>query len=78
MRYLFSHFGSDTSGVNTARRYLCEALSFQYRYVPIGLLEVPTPTSATMGTFTSMFSLISLLLALTLVLNMVFYQEIQS
>ncbi|KAK7444511.1 tRNA-dihydrouridine synthase 3 [Stygiomarasmius scandens] len=33
------HFGTDTSGINTARRYLCEALSFQYRYVPIGLLE---------------------------------------
>ena len=26
--------------MNTTRRYLCEALSFQYRYVPIGLLEV--------------------------------------
>jgi tRNA-dihydrouridine synthase 3 len=25
--------------VNATRRYLCEALSFQYRYVPIGLLE---------------------------------------
>ena len=24
---------------NTTRRYLCESLSFQYRYVPIGLLE---------------------------------------
>lgn len=34
-----SHFGSDTTGVNATRRYLCEALSFQYRYVPIGLLE---------------------------------------
>lgn len=34
-----SHFGTDTAGVNTTRRYLCEALSFQYRYVPIGLLE---------------------------------------
>ncbi|KAI5994137.1 dihydrouridine synthase 3-like protein, isoform CRA_a [Pisolithus albus] len=34
-----SRFGTDTAGVNTARRYLCEALSFQYRYVPIGLLE---------------------------------------
>ncbi|ETW77093.1 hypothetical protein HETIRDRAFT_156632 [Heterobasidion irregulare TC 32-1] len=34
-----NHFGTDTAGVNTARRYLCEALSFQYRYVPIGLLE---------------------------------------
>ncbi|KAH6910679.1 zinc finger dihydrouridine synthase [Coprinopsis sp. MPI-PUGE-AT-0042] len=34
-----NHFGSDTAGVNTTRRYVCEALSFQYRYVPIGLLE---------------------------------------
>ncbi|KAI0320405.1 zinc finger dihydrouridine synthase [Amylostereum chailletii] len=34
------HFGTDTAGVNTTRRYLCEALSFQYRYVPLGLLEV--------------------------------------
>ncbi|GJJ10891.1 hypothetical protein Clacol_005119 [Clathrus columnatus] len=33
------HFGSDTAGVNKTRRYLCEALSFQYRYIPIGLLE---------------------------------------
>ncbi|KAG2134108.1 hypothetical protein DEU56DRAFT_871874 [Suillus clintonianus] len=33
------HFGTDTTGVNTTRRFLCEALSFQYRYVPIGLLE---------------------------------------
>lgn len=37
--HLISHFGTDTAGVNTTRRYLCEALSFQYRYVPIGLLE---------------------------------------
>ena len=37
--FSYSHFGSDTAGVNTTRRYLCEALSFQYRYVPIGLLE---------------------------------------
>ncbi|KAK7039920.1 tRNA-dihydrouridine(47) synthase [NAD(P)(+)] [Favolaschia claudopus] len=34
-----THFGTDTAGVNSTRRYLCEALSFQYRYVPIGLLE---------------------------------------
>jgi tRNA-dihydrouridine synthase 3 len=38
-----SHFGTDTAGVNTARRYLCEALSFHYRYVPIGLLECLPP-----------------------------------
>ncbi|KAG6877528.1 tRNA-dihydrouridine synthase 3 [Termitomyces sp. T159_Od127] len=37
--YGINHFGSDTAGVNTTRRYLCEALSFQYRYIPIGLLE---------------------------------------
>ncbi|KAH8083352.1 zinc finger dihydrouridine synthase [Cristinia sonorae] len=37
--YGLNHFGSDTPGVNTTRRYLCEALSFQYRYIPIGLLE---------------------------------------
>ncbi|TFK53220.1 FMN-linked oxidoreductase [Heliocybe sulcata] len=41
--YGLNHFGSDTAGVNTTRRYLCEALSFQYRYVPIGLLEVMPP-----------------------------------
>lgn len=34
-----SHFGTDTTGVNTTRRFLCEALSFQHRYIPIGLLE---------------------------------------
>jgi len=37
--YGLSHFGTDTAGLNTTRRYICEALSFQYRYVPIGLLE---------------------------------------
>ncbi|KAG6849880.1 tRNA-dihydrouridine synthase 3 [Arthromyces matolae] len=37
--YGINHFGSDTAGINTTRRYLCEALSFQYRYIPIGLLE---------------------------------------
>ncbi|KAJ6483336.1 hypothetical protein C8R45DRAFT_1001123 [Mycena sanguinolenta] len=34
-----THFGTDTAGVNVTRRYLCEALSFQYRYVPLGILE---------------------------------------
>ncbi|KAI0037038.1 FMN-linked oxidoreductase [Vararia minispora EC-137] len=38
--YGLDHFGTDTAGVNTTRRYLCEAISFQYRYVPLGLLEV--------------------------------------
>ncbi len=40
LKTFFSHFGTDTTGLNTTRRYLCEAISFQYRYVPIGLLEV--------------------------------------
>ncbi|KAF8319144.1 uncharacterized protein EI90DRAFT_2978648 [Cantharellus anzutake] len=35
-----NHWGSDTMGVNTTRRFLCEALSFQHRYIPVGLLEV--------------------------------------
>ncbi|GMK59212.1 hypothetical protein CspeluHIS016_0702270 [Cutaneotrichosporon spelunceum] len=41
--YGLSHWGADTHGVNTTRRFLCEALSFQSRYVPIGLLERMPP-----------------------------------
>ncbi|CAD6893362.1 unnamed protein product [Tilletia controversa] len=37
--YAISHWGSDTQGINTARRYFCEALSFTHRYVPVGILE---------------------------------------
>ena len=37
--YGLSHWGSDAQGINTTRRFLLEALSFQHRYVPIGLLE---------------------------------------
>lgn len=33
------HWGSDQIGLNTTRRFFCEALSFQHRYVPVGLLE---------------------------------------
>jgi tRNA-dihydrouridine synthase 3 len=39
--YGLEHWGSDTQGLNTTRRFLCEALSFQHRYVPVGLLERP-------------------------------------
>ena len=36
--YGLEHWGSDTLGVNTTRRFMCDWLSFLYRYVPVGLL----------------------------------------
>ena len=37
--YGLTHWGADTQGVNTTRRFLCEMLSFTHRYIPLGILE---------------------------------------
>ncbi|TID24587.1 hypothetical protein CANINC_003059 [Pichia inconspicua] len=38
-KYAVQHWGTDEFGINTARRFLCEFLSFTYRYIPVGILE---------------------------------------
>jgi len=41
--YGLNYRGSVTQGLNTTRRFLYESLSFQSRYIPLGIIEVLPP-----------------------------------
>ncbi|KAG5417232.1 DUS3 [Candida metapsilosis] len=38
-KFAIEHWGSDEYGVNIARRYMCEFISFTHRYIPVGIME---------------------------------------